>query len=59
MVDIGLDNPGVKRWDKVILFGAKEDGALLTAEDIASLTGTISYEITTVLTERVKRVFVD
>ncbi len=58
MVDLGLDS-GVKRWDKVVIFGAKSDGAMQTAEDIARMTDTISYEITTVLTRRVPRVFVD
>lgn len=56
MVDLGLDS-GVKRWDRVVIFGAKEDGALQTADDIAKMTGTISYEITTVLTRRVPRYF--
>ncbi len=56
MVDIGQDSD-VKRWDKAVIFGSKESGALQTAEDIAKLTGTISYEITTVLTRRVTRVF--
>ena len=58
MVDLGT-NSGVKRWDKVILFGAKEDGAVMSADDLASITGTISYEITTVLTRRVPRFFTD
>lgn len=57
MVDIGLGS-GVKRWDRVVIFGAKEDGALQTAQDIADMTGTISYEITTVLTRRVPRIYV-
>ncbi len=58
MVDVGK-NSGVKRWDKAILFGCREDGALQTADDIARLTDTISYEITTVLTRRVPRLYVD
>ena len=57
MVDLGLDS-GVKRWDRAVIFGAREDGALQTAEDIADMTGTISYEVTTVLTRRVPREFV-
>ncbi len=56
MVDLGNDSD-VKRWDRVVLFGSKEDGAAMTADELASLTGTISYEITTVLTRRVPRVF--
>jgi alanine racemase len=55
MVNLGL-NSGVKRWDKVVLFGEKERGALQTAEDIAKLTDTISYEITTGIEARVPRV---
>ena len=58
MVDLGNDSD-VKRWDRVVLFGSKEDGAAMTADELASLTGTISYEITTVLTRRVPRVFVE
>lgn len=58
MVDLGNDS-GVKRWDRVMLFGDKSDGAVMTADELAGLTGTISYEITTVLTRRVPRVFVD
>lgn len=59
MVDVGSDaaNGIVRRWDKVILFGAKEDGALQTADDVAKLTGTISYEITSCITSRVPREF--
>lgn len=57
MVDIGKNNNSVKRWDDVILFGSKESGAHQSAEEIAKLTGTISYEITTCLTNRVERVF--
>ncbi|MCR5612307.1 alanine racemase [Treponema sp.] len=58
MIDLGKDNKDVKRWDKVILFGAKEDGAFVDAQDIADATGTIPYEIMTGITKRVERVFV-
>ena len=57
MIELGPDTD-VKRWDTVVLFGCKSDGAVMTAQDIADKTGTISYEITTVLTRRVPRVFV-
>ncbi len=57
MVDIGTESD-VRRWDRVVLFGSKEDGAFMSAQDIADVTGTISYEITTVLTRRVPRFFV-
>ena len=60
MVDVGSDaaNSLVKRWDKVILFGAPQDGALQTADYIAKCTGTISYEITSCITARVPREYV-
>ncbi len=63
MVDIGLNNPDVKRWDKAVLFGPKKDAehpeaeALFDADDLARMTGTISYEImTSIPTSRVSRV---
>ena len=61
MVDIGLNNPNVKRWDTAILFGPKKESvgnSLFDAEDIAKQTGTISYEIMTNLSERVQRVII-
>jgi alanine racemase len=57
MIDLGKHSK-VKRWDKVVIFGDKKDGALQTAQDIATLTDTISYEITSAVTKRVPRVFV-
>ena len=61
MIDIKGDAARgfIKRWDRVILFGSEEDGALQTADDIAKSTGTISYEITSCITQRVPRVFVN
>ncbi|MCR5763282.1 MAG: alanine racemase [Treponema sp.] len=56
MIDIGKNNPDVHRWDDVIIFGSQKDGAHQSAEDVAGLTGTISYEITTCITNRVPRV---
>lgn len=55
MVEIGKDNPDVKLWDKVVIFGPKESGALNTAEDLAKLGNTISYEVLTALSKRVER----
>lgn len=55
MVDIGKDNPDVKLWDKVLIFGPKESGALTTADDLAELGKTISYEVLTSLSKRVVR----
>ena len=58
MVEVGK-NHKIKRWDKAVLFGCKEDGALQTADDIARITGTIPYEITCGLSKRVPRIYVD
>ncbi len=56
MVDIGLNNKDVKRWDKAIIFGPKDRGSIFDANDIAKMTGTISYEVMTSLSKRVKRI---
>ena len=56
MVNIGKDNKDVKLWDKVLIFGPKESGALNTADDLARLGKTISYEVLTSITKRVQRV---
>ena len=55
MVEIGKDNPDVKLWDTAVFFGPKESGALNTAEDLAKLGHTISYEVLTALSKRVRR----
>ncbi len=55
MVEIGKNNPDVKLWDKAVIFGPKESGALNTAEDLARLGHTISYEVLTALSKRVRR----
>ncbi|MCR4741505.1 MAG: alanine racemase [Treponema sp.] len=56
MVEIGKDNKDVKLFDKVLIFGPKESGANQTAEALAKLGNTISYEIFTSLSKRVERV---
>lgn len=56
MVDIGKNNKNVKLWDKVVIFGPKECGALNTAEDLARIGKTISYEVLTSITKRVHRI---
>ena len=56
MVEIGKDNKDVKLWDKVLIFGPKECGALNTADDLARLGNRISYEVLTSITKRVQRV---
>lgn len=55
MVEIGKDNPDVKLWDKVLIFGPEESGALNTADDLAKIGNTISYEVLTALSKRVER----
>ena len=55
MVEIGKDNPDVNVWDTAVIFGPEESGALNTAEDLARLGHTISYEVLTALSKRVRR----
>ena len=56
MVNIGKNNKDVKLWDKVLIFGPKESGALNTADDLAKIGNTISYEVLTSLSKRVQRI---
>ena len=49
---------GVEVGDSVVLIGA-QGGGCITAEEWAAWTGTISYEVTTRLLPRVRRMFVD
>lgn len=58
MIYLGVDSP-VSRWDEVIVFGPREHGALQSAQDIADKAGTISYEITCGIDQRVPRVYKD
>ena len=55
MVDV-TDIPGVQEGDIVTLFG-EQDGAVLPVEELAELTGTINYEIVSVLGRRVPRIY--
>ena len=55
MVDV-TDIPGVQLHDEVTLLGSVGELAI-TAEEIAALTGTLSYEVTCGVSERVPRVF--
>lgn len=48
---------GVKEGDEVILFGREEDG--ITADDLASIIGTINYEVVSCIGPRVPRVYID
>src|SRR6266851_1766425 len=57
LIDV-TDVPGVSLDDEVTLLG--RDGALaISAEDLAELAGTISYEITCGISSRVPRVYVE
>lgn len=55
MVDV-TDIPGVCRGDEVILIGS-QGKECITAEDVASWAGTISYEILLGITSRVPRIW--
>ncbi len=57
MLDLGSAK-GIKRFDRAVIFGPKESGALLTADDLANDAGTISYEILTCVGKRVERVYI-
>lgn len=53
MVDVGTDD--VKVGDPVLLLGADQDGASVTAEDLAGWAGTNEYEVMTNISARVPR----
>jgi alanine racemase len=50
------DVPNCEVGDKVTLIG-EDNGNIVTAEDIAKKTGTISYEVTCGISQRVPRVY--
>ena len=52
------DVPGAAGGDRVTLIG-EQDGLRITADDLAALAGTISYEILTGIARRVPRVSVE
>lgn len=56
MAEIGMTDD-VKRFDRAVIFGPEESGALCTAQDLADAQGTIPYEILTCVSKRVKRVY--
>ncbi|MBQ9537690.1 MAG: alanine racemase [Treponema sp.] len=58
MIELGTNSP-VRRWDRAVIFGSQEDGACQDADSIARATGTISYEITSCITRRVPRIYVE
>ncbi|MFP4430211.1 MAG: alanine racemase [Spirochaetaceae bacterium] len=56
MVDLGPGSPAVP-GDRVVVFGPEEGAP--TAESLATLVGTIPYEILTRISPRVPRIYVD
>lgn len=56
MLDVG-NIGGVKQGDEVVILGKQKDSEI-KADEIASLLGTINYEVVSSLTERVKRVYI-
>ncbi len=56
MIDCGDDE--VKPGDEVVLIG-EQRGASIWADEIAEWVGTIPYEVTTSIADRVKRVYVE
>lgn len=55
LVDV-TDVPGVRLNDRVTLLG-EENGLLIPAEDVARTVGTLSYEITCGISQRVQRFY--
>jgi len=55
MLDVG-NTGGVKQGDEVVVIG-KQKNSEIKADEIASLLGTINYEVVSSLTARVKRVY--
>lgn len=49
--------PGVRPGDEVVLLG-KQDAEVITAEQLAGWSGTINYEVTTRINERIPRIAV-
>jgi alanine racemase len=57
MLDVGQID-GVEVGDEVVVFGT-QNGAVLPADELAELLGTINYEIVSAVMERVPRVYVE
>lgn len=58
MVDLGPEAPTVHVGDEVVVMGRQGDEQI-TADDLATLMGTISYEVTCLVGPRVPRISVD
>jgi alanine racemase len=56
MIDVGGIS-GVTQGDEVVILG-KQKKAVIKADEIAALTGTINYEVVSSLTDRVKRLYI-
>jgi alanine racemase len=56
MLDVGA-LPGVEIEDEVVVFG-QQQGAAITADEIAAQINTINYEIVTSITGRVPRIYI-
>lgn len=57
MIDLGPSTPSVRVGDEVVLVGCSGDEEI-TVQEIAALMGTITYEVTCLITERVPRRYV-
>ena len=57
MLDV-TDVPGIEAGEEVVLFG-QSAGIVLSADDLASLTGTIGYEIVCQVGKRVPRIYMN
>lgn len=57
MIDLGPDASGVEVGDTAVLIGSDGDEEITVAE-VASLMGTITYEVTCLITPRVRRSYV-
>jgi alanine racemase len=57
LIDV-TDVPGVSLHDRVTLLG-REGELSVSAEDLAALAGTISYEITCGISSRVPRIYAE
>ena len=57
LVDV-TNVPGVEIDDQVVLLGSQNPELKVTAEDLARISGTLSYEVTCGVSERVPRVYI-
>ncbi len=57
MIDISALSSDVKVGDEVVIFGKQGDNEI-TVEDVASLMGTINYEVICIIGKRIPRVYV-